>query len=257
MLSWNMDAGPFGIAAAQSSSLAGDVPANVASHLRLAQQAATRGVHLLVFPELSLTGYELSIAHRHVLDPHHPLLVPFKHIAADACMAIVAGAPLRGESGVLHIGALAFLPDGKVAVYTKQHVHQTEQHVFTSGKGGSLLQVGNTQVALAICADASFPQHAATAAAQGAHLYAAGVMIDDAGFPRKTALLRQYASAHAITVLMANYAGITGGEISAGKSAIWAEDGAEIVAAPDTHECLVIARRRYGAWQGEVVPSAE
>lgn len=251
-----MDAGPFVIAAAQSASLPGDVPANVAGHLRLAEQAAARGAQLLVFPELSLIGYELAIAHGHVVDPDDDVLTPLKRIAADACMTVVAGAPLRGESGVLHIGALAFRPDGGVTAYTKQHVHQSEQHVFNSGKGGSLLRVEDTEVALAICADASFPRHAAAAAAQGARLYAAGVMIDEAGLPRKTALLRQYASSHRMTVLMANYAGITGGEISAGKSAIWADDGTEIAAAPAAQECLVIARRHSGVWKGELLHCA-
>ena len=40
---------------------------------------------------------------------------------------------------------------------------------------------------------------------------------------------------------MANYAGTTGGETSAGKSTIWTETGDVIASASDNEECLVIA----------------
>lgn len=46
------------IAAAQSISVAGDLPGNIARHLDFMASAAEQGVQLLVFPELSLTGYE-------------------------------------------------------------------------------------------------------------------------------------------------------------------------------------------------------
>lgn len=38
----------------------GDVPANLQHHLALIEQAAAQGVELLLFPELSLTGYNLQ-----------------------------------------------------------------------------------------------------------------------------------------------------------------------------------------------------
>ena len=49
-------------AAAQSISVAGDVQANLAHHQRFMQVAAELDVQLLVFPELSLTGYERGLA---------------------------------------------------------------------------------------------------------------------------------------------------------------------------------------------------
>lgn len=44
---------------AQISPLLGDIPANLASHLEMIDAAAEQGLELLVFPELSLTGYDL------------------------------------------------------------------------------------------------------------------------------------------------------------------------------------------------------
>ena len=50
----------FTVAAAQSTSVPLDVVANVRNHLRFLEAAAQHGVQWLVFPELSLTGYELA-----------------------------------------------------------------------------------------------------------------------------------------------------------------------------------------------------
>lgn len=51
---------PGAIGVAQAVPAPGDVAANLAQHLRLARVAADAGAGVLVFPELSLTGYELE-----------------------------------------------------------------------------------------------------------------------------------------------------------------------------------------------------
>ncbi len=48
------------LALAQINSKLGNVPANLEKHLALAKQACQDGMDLLVFPELSLTGYALQ-----------------------------------------------------------------------------------------------------------------------------------------------------------------------------------------------------
>jgi predicted amidohydrolase len=50
----------FTAALAQITPLLGEVEANLSIHLETARQAQARGVELLVFPELSLTGYNLG-----------------------------------------------------------------------------------------------------------------------------------------------------------------------------------------------------
>ena len=45
------------IAVAQTCPVKGDVDANLEDHLRLAGCAASEGAQLVLFPELSLTGY--------------------------------------------------------------------------------------------------------------------------------------------------------------------------------------------------------
>ncbi|MBM3794575.1 MAG: carbon-nitrogen hydrolase family protein [Acidobacteria bacterium] len=232
----------WAIAAAQSASVPGDLAANVANHLRFVAGAATAGVQLLVFPELSLTGYELDLAASCAIHPDDERLAPLRAAAERRMMIIVAGSPIFQHG--LHIGSLAFLPDGAVSVYTKQHVHASELQVFAPGAGGEDLMGGEPaqRVARAICFDATRASHAAAAAARGASVYAASVMIDRAGYARKTALLAGYARMHRMTVLMANYSGVSGGEVSAGGSAIWNALGEVLAEAPPEGEALLIAR---------------
>ncbi|MBI2687156.1 MAG: carbon-nitrogen hydrolase family protein [Acidobacteria bacterium] len=242
------------IAAAQSASIPGNVPRNVSHHFRFAEIAADRGVQLLVFPELSLIGYELDIASSNIVRPESSDFDPLRELAAQADMTVVAGAPVLGDGGRLHIASLIFRPDRTVAVYTKEHVHESEAGVFAPGPGAMPFPVNDASVALAICADATHPQHAAKAATAGANVYAVGVMITADAYARKAGLLQNYAQHHRMAVLMANYSGVTGGCVPAGRSSIWSEDGRLLVASTGAGEELIIGRRRRTRWEGAVVP---
>ena len=241
------------IAAAQSQSRAGDVAWNVGRHVQIGALAAKHAVELLVFPELSLTGYELSLGRSHAMHPASADLDPLRRLAMNSRMTMVAGAPMLNNRDELHIGAFSIRPDGSVLTYRKEHVHKSEEG-FTSGPGGTVWKVGDATVAMAICADASHPSHAASAAERGANIYAASVMIEDDAYARKTALLQQYAERYRMAVLMANYSGSTGGLESAGKSAVWSEDGRLVASSSACDEVLVIGRKENGVWDGLVIP---
>ena len=58
------------IALAQINTRLGDVPANLEKHLELTRQAQSSGADLIIFPELSLTGYSLQDLATTVA--HHP-----------------------------------------------------------------------------------------------------------------------------------------------------------------------------------------
>lgn len=242
------------IAAAQSKSTPDDISQNVAHHLRFGALAANNDAQLLVFPELSLTGYEPAIARPNAISPASSCLDPLRRFAEEAHMTVVVGAPLLNDEGRLHIAAFAIRPDSSVLTYTKEHLHPGEEQIFTSGIGGPVLVVEDANVALAICADTTHSQHAASAAARGANVYAAGVLITENGYAPDTALLRNYALDHRMAILMANHSCTTGGWVSAGKSAIWSENGALVATSRGTEEALVIGTRRNGVWEGIVLP---
>ncbi|MFJ2279758.1 carbon-nitrogen hydrolase family protein [Pseudomonas sp. NPDC087803] len=247
----------FTIAAAQAFSVAGDLTANIARHLRFMAVAAEQGVELLVFPELSLTGYEGQMAADQAIDPEDAVLQPLRDCARALGITVVVGMPIRlKDSSKVLIGALTLGRDGSLEVYSKQHLHSGEAFIYAPGAGGSTLRIGGNTVALAVCADFSHASHAAAAAVAGADLYAAGVLIGEKGYGVDSAILQGYAQKHSMAVLMANHAGLTGGWQSAGRSAVWSESGSLVIAAPGPGELLVIARREGGEWQGRVVPVA-
>ncbi|NVZ23634.1 carbon-nitrogen hydrolase family protein [Pseudomonas costantinii] len=242
------------LAAAQSISIAGDVPANIERHLAFMRSAAEHGVQLLVFPELSLTGYEPSLAAGLAIVPEDPVLAPLREMAQELRLTAVVGMPIRlaPEAGVL-IGALVLGADGSLAVYTKQHLHPGEEVAFVAGQGGAALDWGDDRIALAVCADFSHASHPRQAAQAGANVYAAGVLISDGGYATDSALLQGYAAEHGLLVLMANHGGPSGGWTCAGRSAIWADDGSLLASAPGVGDVLVVARRDGGHWAGQVV----
>lgn len=246
---------PLVIAAAQSISIAGDINANISRHLQFMRKAADNGVHLLVFPELSLTGYERSLARKLAILPDDDVLSPLRDMAQRAGMVTVVGAPLISSSSRddIFIGALVLGTDGAIGVYAKQHLHPGEDTVFACGEGGSFVSVQDSEVALAICADYTHPGHVQRAARSGAGIYAAGALITERGYMLETELLAGYAVEHKMAVLLANHGGPTGGWNPVGRSAIWVEDGRQVVAASGCGDLLVIATRDSGRWSGMTV----
>ncbi|AZF04785.1 carbon-nitrogen hydrolase family protein [Pseudomonas sp. R5-89-07] len=242
------------LAAAQTLSTAGDVAANIARHLVFMQAAAAQGVQLLVFPELSLTGYEPALAADLAIAPEAPLLTPLREMARELKLTSVVGMPVRlAPNADVLIGALVLGADGSLAVYTKQYLHPGEEVAFAAGRGGAVLEWGNDRIALAVCADFSHADHPRQAALARANIYAASVLISESGYATDCALLQGYAVEHNLLVLMANHGGPSGGWACAGRSAIWANDGHLLAVVPGVGEALVIARRDGAHWVGHVV----
>ena len=230
------------IAAAQSTSIPLDIAANVLEHLRFIEAAADLGVQWLVFPELSLTGYELAAMPGLVLHAEHALLAPLREACRRTGMSLTVGAPVDANSGLPAIGAITLRPDGQHGVYRKFHLHDGEKAFASSGLAGVHLQtIDATRIASAICADTSVPAHAAHAAQAGADIYAAGVLTSEKGYAVEVSLWQSYARDHRMAVVIANHGGPSGNYVSAGKSGIWTSDGRRIACAASTGDWLVIA----------------
>ena len=236
------------IAAAQSHSAPGEIAANVARHCLFIDAAVAAGVQLLVFPELSLSGYDLPGLGAAALAPDDARLAPLIARAIWHHMTIVAGAPLRNPNGFPFIGAIAFHPDGSHSVYRKHFLYDGEEKFAAPGAALSeVIDVRGVPVALAICFDTSNQQHPHAAVSAGATLYAAGAVISPDGYLSKCTQLSGYAKLFNIGILLANHAFETGGYQSAGGSAIWLSGGQLLVDAPGTGECLVIGDQDNGS----------
>lgn len=253
------------IAAAQTVPVRGDVDANVERHVRLVRVAAEAGARLLVFPELSLTGYELDLAPALAFAERDERLAPLVESACAAGMTLVVGAPVR-LGARLHIGAFILRPDGTIDLYTKQRlgafspdvdpggiVPPPEASVFEPGDRNPLVRLDGHTAAVAVCADIGRPAHAEAAARRGADAYLASTFLVPADYDGDTAKLADYASRHAMAVVLSNFGGPSGGLPSAGRSAIWSEKG-ELLARLDASGAGVVAAvGDEQGWRGRAI----
>lgn len=232
------------IAVAQTCPIAGDVRANLERHLRPARTAAELGAAVVVFPELSLTGYELQSAEQAAFTESDARLGPLIEAAATCGLTLVVGAPVRiGPS--LFIGAFIIAPDRAVALYTKHRlgtfppsaacdsitgdVPPAEATVFRPGDRNPLIALDDHCAAVAICADIGRPAHAEQAAARGADVYLASMFVIPSDFDGDAARLARYAAQHRMLTALANFGSPSGGLRSAGRSSIWSPAGERLV----------------------------
>ena len=253
------------IAVAQTIPVRGDVDANVAQHLRLARIAAEAQAQVLVFPELSLTGYELDLGSDLAFSEKDARLAPLVEAASSSSLILIAGAPVRIGSR-LHIGAFIVFPDGTTELYTKHHlgafpagascdgiVPPAEAAFFQPGDRNPLVRFGGHVAAVAVCADTGRPSHPQAAADRGATTYLAGMFVIPSEFEHETANLEASAARHAMTVACANYGGPTGGLATAGRSTIWSGKGERLARLEAAGAGVAVAGEDRAGWRTRTV----
>lgn len=160
------------IAAVQIEPKVGDVGTNVEAAARWAQKAAEAGARLVVFPEAVTTGYDVDVFASAVpSSDRYGWLEALQLVADQSGVVAIVNTPLR-------IGERLSLTDLLIApgvaprdVYSKQHLYPLETELFAPGEGGTSIRLDGVEVALSVCYDANFPEHAAAAAADGAIVY--------------------------------------------------------------------------------------
>jgi predicted amidohydrolase len=215
------------VAAAQPPCVSYDVAANAIQHAAAVRSA---GARVVVFPELSLTGYELDAAAVAVDDPR---LRPIVEACAETGSVALVGAPVNGDGDQAHIAMLAVDGAGAAVAYRKMWLHGAESDHFSPGGEPAALEVDGWRLGLAICKDTGVPQHASETAALGVDAYVVGILeaVADAAVLDERA--RRVAADHGLWVVMASFAGSTGWgfDHAAGRSGIWTSDGVAIARA--------------------------
>lgn len=233
---------PLTIAVAQSSCAPHDVAANAIAHAAAVRDARTR---VVVFPELSLTGYELDAQ---AVAPDDPRLRPIVEACAETGSVALVGAPVPADDpsdpgpDERCIGILAIDGAGAHVAYRKMWLGGAEAGMFAAGGEPAAIDVDGHRLGLAVCRDTGIPQHAIQTAALGIDAYVAGVLETevDAGVPAERSA--RIARDHGVWVAIASFAGSTGGgyDRAAGRSIIRSGDGS--VAAEAGPEVGAIAR---------------
>lgn len=242
---------PFKIAVAQVPSIKGDVATNIKTHIKAIEQAGKRSVSILIFPELSLTGYEPELGQELAFTKEDHRLLPLIEATKNHQLTIVVGAPAVA-SPMPEIGAIIITPEGSVSIYSKMHLHPGEEKFFQPGNSHCVLDIADEKVGIAICADTNNPTHPQGCKKAGATIYVVGILSPEISYPKDSEKLAKYAKEHQLLVAMANHNGPTGGWTPAGKSGFWSPTG-QLAIAGAKHNTLVTAEKTTNGWQTEVI----
>lgn len=241
--------GALTVSAIQYQPREGGVAANVPEHVRLIEDADSHGARLVVFPELSLTGYNLPLLQsaEEWIVPGDARLDPVREICRRTGVTAVVGAALREAAGTPRLASVVVHPDGSEEAGFKTHLHGEEAVLFTAGPGPAVLEVDGWKVALAICFDAAHPVHSGNAADAGADLYAVSALYTQGEGVRLGLHLGARAMDNRMYTLLANLGGQTPLGPSCGLSGFWGPDGLVMQHASGTGTEVVTAVLRRGA----------
>ncbi|MFI0407978.1 carbon-nitrogen hydrolase family protein [Actinomadura sp. 3N508] len=205
---------PLTLAVAQPPCTPGDVDANVAAHARTIRAARSR---MVLFPELSLSGYELDAEN---IEPADPRLAPLVDACAETGTVALVGAPVDSYIAMLRVDGA-----GVTVAYRKINLGDAEAVRFRPGSGPAVIGVDGWRFGLAVCRDTGVPRHVADTAALGIDAYLAGVCDNDPDVVSERA--HRAATGHRLWVGFASFAGRAGGgyDPAAGHSSIRTPDG--------------------------------
>lgn len=237
------------LSAIQYRALDGGIAANVPEHIRLIEDADAHGARLVLFPELSLTGYELEL----LADPDQWVtagdgrLDGVREICRRTGITAVVGAPFQEADGTPRLASLALHPSGATDYAFKSRLHGPEDRLFTPGDGGVLLELDGWKIALAIGFDAAPSGRALDAAEAGADVYAFSALCTAGEDSRLDRRLAARAMDNRIFAVLANLAGSTALGPSCGLSGFWGPDGMVIRKAGGTGTEVLTATLQHPA----------
>ena len=146
----------FKLALAQTKPRLGDLKWNMQNHIETAERAATEGANLILFPELSMTGYVVRDLNSELaMKSDDTFFEPLKAFSRKASVAF--GAIIRDDTGAIR-NAVLYMEDG-----TLKHVHSKvylptyglfeEQRYFLPGKMVQAFDTKFGKIGLLICED--------------------------------------------------------------------------------------------------------
>ncbi|MBS7254495.1 carbon-nitrogen hydrolase family protein [Flavobacterium branchiicola] len=241
------------LATAQTKPKREDIHANLLDHYHLVELAANNGANLVVFPELSITGYERQNAASLVFTKDDSRIEHLKELAVKHNIIIVAGAPIQVEAEMF-IGEFVISPDNSVSIYTKQFLHEGEDEYFQSSFNyNPMITIKDQNISFAICADIDNPLHPENAKKRETDIYIASIFFSPNGIPNAYRDLQNYAQKHEMNVLMSNFSGESWGYSSGGKSAFWNNKGELVGQMNDSDSGLLLVDNQNDNWTSKII----
>ncbi|WP_461145081.1 carbon-nitrogen hydrolase family protein [Salinifilum aidingensis] len=222
------------IALDQDATVCASPAANLARLDQRARQAAAAGAHLLVAPELSLTGYDIgSETHRLAEGRTGPAGAEVARIAAEHGTAIAYGYPERDGEQVYNAVRVVDEDGREEAHYRKTHLFgQFERTWFTPG-GTPLVQASlrGVRIGLLICYDVEFPEMVRAHALAGTELLVVPTALARPHEFVAETVVPARAFESQLYLAYVNRCGEENGTAYCGRSVLASPDGAEVVRA--------------------------
>jgi predicted amidohydrolase len=248
------------LALAQMRSEKGDWEGNLQRAEQYTKQAAAVGCHIIVLPEMSLSGYADPSKFPHAVQTlDSPWIERFVSLTTRYDIAASGGFIEANPQGKPYITQVLAQGGRIVGVYRKVHVVDEEADWFTPGSDMPVftLPVGDTMLtcALAVCADDDRPDLFSTFARKGARvvfhssapgLYGRRVSMEDwqDGYDwykgHLTERLPVYARDNGLYIAVATQTGATVDEDFPGGSFVFGADGECLAGTNDYSETLLI-----------------
>lgn len=242
------------LALAQINTKLGDVKANLEKHLAMLHQAKIQGADLLIFPELSLTGYVLQDLTASVAlspSPKDPVIKSLLHASED--IDIVFGFVEVDERYRYYI-SVAYLSEGKLIhvhrkVYLPTYGIFDEKRYFAAGNSFRAFDTRFGRMGLLICEDFWHVSSPYTLWMDGADIMlftsaspGRGVTEEILGSAQWVETVnRSYAGLFTTFVAHANRVGFEDGLNFWGGATVYDPDGKLVVKAPYDKEGITIA----------------
>lgn len=227
------------ICAAQTKPFKGDIEKNIEQHVKFIAIAAEKAADIIIFPELSITGYEpeLAIGLATTIDDSRFNIL--QQLSDNHHIVIAVGMPVKSMNGIM-IGMIIFQPQQQRLLYCKQYLHEDEFPFFIPGKEQVFLQMNEHKIALSVCYELSVPEHATNASKLGADIYLSSVAKTKDGVDKAVQRLSQIALNYSMQIVMVNSVGPSDNFVGNGRSAAWNNNGRLIAQLGNEDEGLLI-----------------
>ncbi len=150
------------VAAAQISCALGDPEANLSKVREFSSRAKDAGAELIVFPEMTDTGYSMPVIQKHASHWKTGFIPGLHKIASELSIAIVCGVSERDGSSIYNSQVLIDAKGDIVAKYRKTHLYAVapvEEHLcFAPGNDLISAVFGSLRFGFSICYDLRFPE---------------------------------------------------------------------------------------------------
>eukprot|EP00698_Gefionella_okellyi_P015916 TRINITY_DN4521_c0_g1_i1.p1 TRINITY_DN4521_c0_g1~~TRINITY_DN4521_c0_g1_i1.p1 ORF type:complete len:290 (-),score=71.13 TRINITY_DN4521_c0_g1_i1:777-1646(-) len=239
------------ISVCQAAARVGDIPHNFAIVKHHTQSAAATGSGLIVFPELFITGYEMSAEQARQLAEtvDGPMVTSIRDLARSTGIAIVIGYPEKCDDGGVFNSAVFASKHGDVLTnYRKTHLWgPDEQRIFKRGDNAfPVVDVDGVKIGLLICYEIEFPEPSRCLQRQGADI----IVLPTACASELEVMARVAANARAVeNHVFVVYANMSDSEEApfgyCGLTAIIGPDGSDVVRAGRTGAVLLSAECKW------------